>query len=355
MSPSRTNASGRIRASTGKRTFGAFVNMFIPIYPTQAGGSTIDQQLIKNITGDNEVRIERKVQEIFRALNLEKRYSKDQILEAYLNTIYFNNGAYGVQAAANTYFGKDVSELSVAEAASIIGITNAPGAYNPLAHPEANKRRQENILFAMHEQGYLTDKEYEEALNEKLEFKTEFAASRVNPVYSYFTDYVIDQVIDDLMEQYGYTNQVAQQMVTSGGLRIYTTVDERVQDIVTNFYSDVKNFPTVTNEGEYPQSAAAILDPNGKIIALAGGIGEKRGMREFNRATDAYRRAVRRSSRPPPICRRSNGTWSPGPPKSTTARSTSAPTPSSTTIPATSAPSRSTRRFSAPPTPSPIS
>ncbi|WP_288234833.1 transglycosylase domain-containing protein [uncultured Anaerotruncus sp.] len=272
-----------------KRTFGAFVNMFIPIYPTQAGGSTIDQQLIKNITGDNEVRIERKVQEIFRALNLEKRYSKDQILEAYLNTIYFNNGAYGVQAAANTYFGKDVSELSVAEAASIIGITNAPGAYNPLAHPEANKRRQENILFAMHEQGYLTDKEYEEALNEKLEFKTEFAASRVNPVYSYFTDYVIDQVIDDLMEQYGYTNQVAQQMVTSGGLRIYTTVDERVQDIVTNFYSDVKNFPTVTNEGEYPQSAAAILDPNGKIIALAGGIGEKRGMREFNRATDAYR------------------------------------------------------------------
>lgn len=85
-----------------KRTFGAFVNMFIPIYPTQAGGSTIDQQLIKNITGDNEVRIERKVQEIFRALNLEKRYSKEQILEAYLNTIYFNNGAYGVQAAANT-------------------------------------------------------------------------------------------------------------------------------------------------------------------------------------------------------------------------------------------------------------
>lgn len=90
--------------------------MFIPILSTQAGGSTIDQQLIKNITGDNEVRIERKVQEIFRALNLEKRYSKDQILEAYLNTIYFNNGAYGVQAAANTYFGKDVSELSVAEA-----------------------------------------------------------------------------------------------------------------------------------------------------------------------------------------------------------------------------------------------
>ncbi|MFR9190459.1 MAG: hypothetical protein ACLVL7_09695, partial [Anaerotruncus massiliensis (ex Togo et al. 2019)] len=184
-------------------------------------------------------------------------------------------------------------------------------------------------------------------------FKTEFAASRVNPVYSYFTDYVIDQVIDDLMEQYGYTNQVAQQMVTSGGLRIYTTVDERVQDIVTNFYSDVKNFPTVTNEGEYPQSAAAILDPNGKIIALAGGIGEKRGMREFNRATDAYRQC---GSSIKPISAylqavERRGHWS----QKSTARSTSAPIPSSTTIPATSAPSRSTRRFSAPPTPSPIS
>ena len=272
-----------------KRTFGAFVNMFIPIYPTQAGGSTITQQLIKNITDDDAVNVQRKVREIFRALNLSKRYSREQILEAYLNTIYFNNGCYGVQAAANVYFGKDVSELSVAESASIIGITNAPGAYNPFTNPENNKKRQEDILYAMFEQGYLTQQEYDDAVAEELVFTPQAAIDRVNPVYSYFTDYVIEQVIADLMDQYGYDYQVAQQMVTSGGLRIYTTVDTDMQNYVEDFYSDVKNFPTVTNQGEYPQSAAVILDPNGKILALAGGIGEKKGMREYSRATDAYR------------------------------------------------------------------
>ena len=141
----------------------------------------------------------------------------------------------------------------------------------------------------MFEQGYLTQQEYDDAVAEELVFTPQAAIDRVNPVYSYFTDYVIEQVIADLMDQYGYDYQVAQQMVTSGGLRIYTTVDTDMQNYVEDFYSDVKNFPTVTNQGEYPQSAAVILDPNGKILALAGGIGEKKGMREYSRATDAYR------------------------------------------------------------------
>lgn len=271
-----------------KRTFGAFVNMFIPIYSGTQGGSTIHQQLIKNITGDNEVRIERKVQEIFRALNLNKRYSKEQVLEAYLNTIFFSNQSYGVQAAANTYFGKDVSELSLAECASIIGITNAPTAYNPFLYPENNKKRQEQILFEMHDQGMITDEEYEDAVNEKLVFQTEIVQERIAPVYSYFVDHVIEEIIDDLVEEKGYTYERAQQMVNSEGLRIYATVDTQMQDYVTEYYSDVSNFPPVGN-AEYPQSACVITDTNGKILALAGGIGEKKGLREFSRATQALR------------------------------------------------------------------
>lgn len=129
----------------------------------------------------------------------------------------------------------------------------------------------------MFEQGYLTQQEYDDAVAEELVFTPQAAIDRVNPVYSYFTDYVIEQVIADLMDQYGYDYQVAQQMVTSGGLRIYTTVDTDMQNYVEDFYSDVKNFPTVTNQGEYPQSAAVILDPNGKILALAGGIAKRKG------------------------------------------------------------------------------
>ena len=272
-----------------KRTFGAFVNMFVPIYSSQHGGSTITQQLIKNVTGDDAVRVDRKVQEIFRAINLEKNYSKEQILEAYLNTVYYANNSYGVQAAANTYFGKDVSDLTVAEAASIIGITQFPGKWDPFVNPDKNKERQEEILEKMFEQGMITQEEHDEAVAEELHFQKETAYERINPVYSYFVDHVIEEVIDDLVQQKGYTYEIAQQMITSGGLRIFTTVDERVQNIVTDYYSDVENFPkTVTNK-EYPQSAVAIVDPNGAIVALAGEIGPKTGMRQFSRATMAKR------------------------------------------------------------------
>lgn len=271
-----------------QRTAGAFLNLFFSIYDSQHGGSTITQQLVKNITGEDEVRIERKVQEIFRALNLEKNYSKEQILEAYLNTVYYSNNCYGVQAAANTYFGKDVSELSLAESAAIIGITKAPGAYDPFVHPENNKQRQEHILGEMLDQGLITQKEHDGAVAEKLNFQKDIAYERIYPVYSYFVDYVIECVIRDLRDKYGYSAEYAQQMVNSGGLRIYSTVDERVQDIVTKYYSSSENFPPLYNP-EYPQSACVVTDTNGKIVALAGAIGEKSAMREFSRATGAVR------------------------------------------------------------------
>ena len=271
-----------------KRTFGAFVNMFVPIYKNNAGGSTITQQLIKNITGDDELRIERKVQEIFRALNLEKNYSKEQILAAYLNTVYFGNSCYGVQAAANVYFGKDVSELSVAESAAIIGITQYPGAYDPFVNPDKNRERQEDVLWAMWDQGKLTDEEYEQALNEPLEFKGAAHFQEVQQINSYFVDMVIEDVIADLVEEKGYTYQFAQRQLYSGGYRIYTTVDVEMQNYLEEFYSSAENFPPVTNE-EYPQSACVITDLNGKILAVAGEIGEKTNNRSFNRATMALR------------------------------------------------------------------
>ncbi|MBE6907390.1 MAG: penicillin-binding protein [Ruminococcaceae bacterium] len=271
-----------------KRTTGAFVNLFVPIYPTQAGGSTITQQLIKNITGDDAFRIERKVQEIFRALNLEKHYSKEQILEAYLNTVYYSNSCYGVQAAANTYFGKDVSELTLAESASIIGITQFPGKYDPFAYPEYNKERQEDILYQMLDQGMITQEEYDDAVEEKLVFQKDVAYQAINSTQNYFIDHVIEEVLADLQSEKGFTRQYATQQLYSGGYRIYTTMDEKMQNYVEEFYSDVANFPRVSNE-TYPQSACVITDLNGRVLALAGGIGEKEYDRSFNRATQALR------------------------------------------------------------------
>ena len=271
-----------------KRTTGAFINLFIPIYSTQQGGSTITQQLVKNITGDDAVRIERKVQEIFRAINLEKHYSKEQILEAYLNTVYYSNSCYGVQAAANTYFGKDVSELSLAESASIIGITQFPGKYDPFVHPEYNKERQEDILYAMRAQDKIDDTLYDEATDEPLVFQKDVAYQAINTTQNYFIDHVIEEVLADLQEEKGFTRQYATQQLYSGGYRIYTTMDENMQNYVEDFYSDPANFPRVSND-TYPQSACVITDLNGRVLALAGGIGEKQYDRSFNRATQALR------------------------------------------------------------------
>lgn len=271
-----------------KRTAGAFVNLFVPIYSSQQGGSTITQQLIKNATGQDEVRIERKVQEIFRAIDLEKRYSKEQILESYLNIVPFGNGTLGLQSAANLYFGKDARDLTLAECAAIVGITQYPGAYDPLVYPEANKGRQEHILKEMLKQGKITQTEHDAAVAQQLVFKGEEHFATIQATQSYFEDHVIESVIKDLMAQYGYTKQYATEKLYGGGYRIYTTVDETIQKKLEDIYSSTENFPAVLNE-EYPQSACVITDHNGKIVAMEGGIGEKDQARVFNRATMAKR------------------------------------------------------------------
>lgn len=271
-----------------KRTLGAFVNMFVKIYPTKQGGSTITQQLVKNVTGDDAVRVDRKVREIFTALNLEKEYSKQEILEAYLNVIPLGNGVKGVQAAANLYFGKDVSELSLAECASIIAITQYPELRNPFNNPEENKVRQEYILDEMLELGSITQAEHDAAVAEELNFLKEEYIEERSEVQSYFVDYVIDEVINDLMEQKGYEESYATQQLYTGGYRIYTTIDESIQKSVEESYLDESTFPEVRNP-EPPQSSFTIIDYNGAIKALVGGRGEKTGARVLNRCTGITR------------------------------------------------------------------
>jgi penicillin-binding protein 1A len=271
-----------------KRTAGAFVNLFIPIYDSKQGGSTITQQLIKNITQDDDVRIDRKIREIFRAINLEKRYSKEQIMESYLNTIALGNGTLGVQAASNLYFGRNVKDLNAAESAALISITKNPTRYNPFTHPEDNRERQLQVLFQMYEQGYLTQTEYEEAKAYEMTFETEAYQQSRETVQSWFVDNLIEEVLADLMEVKGYTRAYAQEQLLSGGYRIYTTVDKSLQAQLEQAYADSATFPAVKN-AEYPESAFVILGLNGEIKALVGSNREKTGARLFNRATQAKR------------------------------------------------------------------
>ena len=271
------------------RTGKAAVNMFTG--SRTFGGSTITQQLIKNLTHQDDVTVQRKVLEIFQALEFEKKYDKDDILEWYLNVVYFGEGCYGVQTAAQTYFGKDVGDLSIAEAAAIVGITNLPTYYDPFYSAEQNKERQENVLWCMHEQGYITDEEYEEALAEELVFvRGENEPSTPN-IHSYYTENVIRDVIKDLVEQKGYSEQLAEQLLYNGGYQIYCCMDKKIQNKVESIYSDLSKLPSATNgTSSQLQSGIVIMDQyTGNIVATVGGTGEKKSNFDYDRATQATR------------------------------------------------------------------
>ena len=272
------------------------------------GGSTLTQQLIKNMTSDDEVTVKRKIMEIFRALEFEKNYSKDDILEAYLNYIYLGEGCNGVYTASYTYFGKHVSELSLAECASLIGITNNPSKYDPLGtlevtDPETgavktakdfNKERQETILYAMLEQGYITQEVYDAAVAEELHFNEKGssgdATQTTNTVYSWYEDQVIDDVINDLMETYNWSEQYAKDKVFSGGLEIYSCMNPQVQAAVDKVYGSNDTMNVTSSSGQRLQSAITIIDnETGEVVAMAGGLGEKTASRSLNRATSSLR------------------------------------------------------------------
>lgn len=271
------------------RTCGATLNLITG--RDSYGGSTLTQQLIKNLTDDNEVSLTRKLREIFRALNFEKKYSKDEIIEAYLNVVNFGNGCRGVQSAANTYFNKDIEECSAAECAAIAGITQNPSAYNPLIYPENNKTRREVILNEMHSQGMLSDDEYNQAMEESknmvftdsvedFEEKDEKGEFR-----NWYIDTLYNDVHRDLMERLGMGEAAATDMILTQGLKIYCSMDKNAQEIAENV---AKGSSVVPNDEDL-QLGYFMMDYSGRVLAVIGGKGEKQGDLIFNMATDAIR------------------------------------------------------------------
>ena len=312
------------------------------------GGSTITQQLLKNLTGDDSVTVQRKVQEILTAQCYEKIYDKDFIMEWYLNTIYLGRGCYGVKSAAAEYFGKELRTLTVAECASLISITNNPSIFNPYSQSvymwegaerngaSRNRARQMAVLYEMKDQGWITEEEYKEAINQEMVFKSgikpedkwsecdniqctyegtvgtydvadgyyycprcgtlnSVTKDSSQEVYSYFVDTVLEDVAADLAATIGIDwNTLDKQakdnymlQIQRGGYHIYSTLDKSVQDQVDAIYSDPANVAK-TKSKQQLQSAMVIVDiSTGDIVAMAGGVGEKTTHNGWNIATDS--------------------------------------------------------------------
>lgn len=271
-----------------KRTFSASINMFFK-FKSDYGASTITQQLVKNLTGDNQDSVRRKLQEIMRALYLERHYDKDTIIEMYLNTIYLGEGCYGVGTAAQAYYGKEVSDLTLAESAALVGITNLPTYYNPYINPENNKTRRVNILNRMYDLEMISEDECIDAKNEDIKFNTEARKNAASNVQSYFVDQIIEDLLDDLVEECGYSQNVALRTIYSGGLKIYATVNPEMQAAMDEVFEDESLYPKYKGNKQ-PECAMILLDPtNGDVLAMRGGRGEKTGARVLNRATQTKR------------------------------------------------------------------
>ena len=314
-----------------------------------AGGSTITQQLVKNMTEDNSVTVRRKVVEIFKAQDFERRYNKDTVMEWYLNLIYFGDRKNGVKSAAAHYFGKELQNLTPAECASLISITNNPSIFSPYASTfmyqgemmtgkDRNRIRQVNTLWEMRNQGYLTEDEYQQALAQEMVFKSGIAAedrmahcnneacgyqgivstltkedgsyycpqceekvlvseNASKAVYSWFVDTVIEDVAVELAKQEGKDwadlskneKNFYLQLIQRGGYHIYSTLDMEVQKVVDSVYTDLEQIPE-TKGAQQLQSGIVVIDNRTKdIVAIAGGVGEKIVFDAFSMATDAQR------------------------------------------------------------------
>ena len=309
----------------------AIVRMFFG--NDDAGGSSITQQLVKNVTDESGITVQRKVLEIFKAIELEKNYSKEEIMEQYLNWIYLGQSCYGVRTAAATYFGKEVENLTLAECASLISITNAPTYYDPYQNFDHNKERKENVLWAMRQYDMITEQEYREALDQEIVLKrgVDLEDSSVpckndacgykdtvstlrkegdkyycprcgnvivvddhdtDAVYSYYTDTVLEDVARALAKQDGMewsdsTRTTYMNKIQTGGYHIYTCLDMDVQAQVDKIYQDLSQIPR-DRSGQQLQSAMVIKDNStGDVVAMAGGVGKEKKFDDFNRATEA--------------------------------------------------------------------
>ncbi len=272
-----------------KRTFSAFANLFFKFYSSNQGGSTITQQLVKNLTGDNSQKPSRKIREIMRARYLEDNYSKDTIIECYMNTIAMGNGIYGVEVASEYYYGKNVNDLTLSECASIASITKNPSKYAPTSSVEENKKRRDIVLSLMLEQKYITKDEYDAAITEELNVTATEGVRSATKINSYFIDALIDQVTKDLATKYGYDKKHAETNFYNGGYRIYATVDPDIQSALDTVFSDSKTYALKSKKGQTLQGGMTVMDYYGQVKGVAGGIGEKTKNRPFNYATDAIR------------------------------------------------------------------
>lgn len=259
------DVKGILRAGMNALTTGDF----------SEGASTITQQLLKNNVFTNWTsestqleRFTRKIQEQYLAVQVEKKTDKDTILENYLNTINLGAGSYGVQAAARQYFDKDVWDLNLSECATLAGITQNPTKFNPIINPDSNRKRRKEVLQHMLDQNYITQDQYDEALADdvysRIQAAQEKNSSTENTVYTYFEDELTDQIINDLMNIKGYTKKQATNLLYSGGLKVYTTQDSKIQNILDEEYADPSNYPdTVQYELDY---ALTVTDPDGNQV-----------------------------------------------------------------------------------------
>lgn len=272
-----------------KRTAGAIFTYLTNKGKSDFGGSTITQQLVKNITQDKESSVTRKIREWIRALKLEKVMGKEDIFLAYVNTIYFGEGSYGIEVASKKYFGKSIKELSIAEAAVMAAAIQSPESTNPYKNEESRNRlleRQKIVLNKMLELGFITQEEYNNALNTKLEFKK---SEDVAGVQSYFVDAVIEQVIADIMKKEDVNYQTAKKMVYTNGYKIYTTMDPNIQNSIDSCYES-SNLFNPDADGNMMQSAMVVIDQKtGNVLGIKGGVGEKTSDLSLNRATQSYR------------------------------------------------------------------
>ena len=294
-----------------KRTVAAFANMFLHFWDTEQGGSTITQQLVKNLTKDEDHSSMRKIREIMRARTLEDEYAKDTIMECYINVVYFNNNCYGIEAAAEYYFGKSADKLTIAECAAIAAITKSPSGYDPYKKPENNKSRRNWIIKNMHEiykiyngERGITEKERDEALKQEVKFvdhskkssdtstdsKSDSSEKKtIGSGYSWFTDALVNQVVADLQAEKGYSKEAAEMKVFTGGYKIYATLDTKVQDEIDKVFTNDDYWAKVSGTEQKAQGAITVMDYSGHVVGLAGGRGEKTGRRELVRATQSLR------------------------------------------------------------------
>lgn len=244
-----------------------------------SGGSTITQQLAKNVFLTQERTYSRKFKELILAKKIERKYSKEEIMEQYLNQIYFGDGAWGVQRAAQTYFGKDVSELTLSESATLAGVIKAPSNLSPAKNMEKSVKRRNLVLSLMLREQYVSQEEFDVAIGQKLEL-----ADSTVPHYEENYPYYIDRVVDEAVNTYKLTKD----QVLSGGLRITTEINPVVQNALEDVYADDRNFPESTPD-QLLQSSSVFINPKtGGILALVGGRG-KYTQGRFNNATDLIR------------------------------------------------------------------